>query len=88
MFSLLGGSYNSLLDLLPGMLAAAIILQTPFYMLPVWLLFILSVDTYSTTIATFIDLTVPQHTGKTIKQFVQIMFLYFGRRTPAPRKAL
>ena len=78
MFSLLGGSYNSLLDLLPGMLAAAIILQTQFYMLPVWLLFILSVDAYSTTIATFIDLTVPQHTGKTIKQFVQIMFLYFG----------
>ncbi len=78
MFSLLGGSYNSCLDLLPGLLIAAIILRTPLYLVPAWLLFILSIDAYSTTIATFIDLTVPQHAGRTIKQMVQIMFLYFG----------
>ena len=78
MYSLLGGSYNSLLDLLPGLLVSAILLQTPLYLVPAWILFILSVDSYSTTVATFIDLAVPQHTGKMIKQFVQIMFIYFG----------
>ena len=78
MFSLLGGTYNSCLDLLPGLLIAALILRTPLYLVPVWMLFILSIDAYSTTIATFIDLTVPQHAGKILKQLVQIMFLYFG----------
>ncbi len=77
-FSFLGGSYNSLLDLLPGLFAAALILKAPLYLVPVWLLFILSVDAYSTTIATFIDLSIPQYTGRVVKQLAQFMFLYFG----------
>ena len=78
MYSLLGGSYNCLLDLLPGMLIAAIILKAPFWMLPLMLLFAVTIDAYSTTVATFIDLAVPQDLGRTVKQLIQIMFIYFG----------
>lgn len=78
MFSLLGGSYNCLLDLLPGLLIAAIILEAPMYWLPVVLILAVTIDAYSTTVATFIDLSVPQNTGRTLKQMIQVMFIYFG----------
>ncbi len=78
MFSLLGGSYNTLLDILPGFLLAALVLRPAVWMLPLWILFVLSIDAYSTTVATFIDLVVPKHSGKMVSQFIQIMFLYFG----------
>ena len=78
MYSLFGGSYNCLLDLLPGMLIAAILLKAPFWMLPLMLLLAVTIDAYSTTVATFIDLAVPQSIGRTVKQMAQIMFIYFG----------
>ncbi len=78
MFSLLGGSYNCLLDLVPGMLLAAVILEAPLYWVPAFLLFSVTFDAYSTTVATFIDLAVPQNSGRTLKQMIQVMFLYFG----------
>ena len=37
-----------------------------------------SVDFFATTVSTFINLSVPTSTGKTIKQLIQIMFIYFG----------
>ena len=35
-------------------------------------------DFYSTCVGTFIGLSVPVAAGKTIKQLVQVLFVYFG----------
>ena len=77
-YSLLGGSVNCLLDLLPAMIASVLLLQTNPLPALAWLLFIVSVDFYGTCVGTFINLSTPESAGKTIKQMVQVMFLYFG----------
>lgn len=77
-FSLLGGTVNSLLDLLPPMLAASALLMVNPMKLLLWLPLILSVDFYATSVVTFIDLSVPASIGKTIKQIITIFFIYFG----------
>jgi hypothetical protein len=55
-YSLLGGTVNCLLDLLPAMVAAVLILRANPLTALCWLLFILSVDFYATNVGTFIDL--------------------------------
>jgi len=77
-YSLLGGTVNCLLDLLPGVIAAVLILRADPLEALVWLAFIVSVDFYGTCVGTFIALSTPDSAGKTIKQVVQILFLYFG----------
>ena len=77
-FSLLGGSVNCLLDLLPGMIAGALIIGANPFKALLWLPLIVSVDFYGTNVGTFLDLSIPLSIGKTIKQTIQIMFLYFG----------
>ena len=77
-YSLLGGSVNCFLDLVPGLLASALLLlENPIHSL-LWILIIVSVDFYASTTAAFINLSVPAHAGKSLKQMVQIMFIYFG----------
>ena len=77
-YSVLGGTVNCFLDLLIGMVAAVLILgANPLHAL-MWILTIVSVDLYSSIIVTFLDLSIPVHTAKTIKQIIQIMFIYFG----------
>ena len=41
-------------------------------------LFILSVSFFATTVGTFIALSIPGESAKTIKTVVQILFMYFG----------
>ena len=77
-WSLLAGGVNCLLDLLPAMIVAVILLGVnPLSALP-WILFIVTVDLYATAVGAFINLSVPVAAGKTLKQMVQILFLYFG----------
>ena len=77
-YSLLGGTVNCLLDALPAMIAAVILTGLDPLSALAWLLFVASVDFYSTTVGVFIALSVPVSAGKMVKQFVQIMFIYFG----------
>lgn len=77
-FSLLGGSYNCLMDVIIGLFPAVLILNASPLDALLWAVVIVSIDFYATVTATFIDLSVPVHTGKTIKQFIQILFIYFG----------
>ncbi len=77
-FSLMGGTVNCFLDLLLGLLAATLILQAPVVDSLGWALVIVSVDMYATIVGCFIDISVPISAGKTLKQVVQIMFIYFG----------
>ncbi|MBE6538392.1 MAG: hypothetical protein E7671_02890 [Ruminococcaceae bacterium] len=77
-YSLLGGSVSCLLDLLPGFILSAVLLGADPLRALGMLAFIVSVDFYSSNVGTFIDVSVPVSAGKTIKQVVQIMFIYFG----------
>ena len=77
-YSLLGGSVNCLLDALPGLLAAALIQRANLLETLAWLPLIVSVDFYATAVGAFINLSVPNSAGATVKQMVQVMFIYFG----------
>ena len=77
-FSLLGGTVNCLLDILPALVLAVILLPANPLLALAWIPFIVSIDFYATTVGAFINLSVPVSAGKTLKQFVQILFIYFG----------
>ena len=77
-YSLLGGAANCLLDALPALLGAALLLGDGVLSALAWLPLIVSVDFYATSVGTFINLSVPVSGGVTVKQIVQVMFVYFG----------
>lgn len=77
-WSVAGGSANTALDLLPGLVAAAVVLAAPPTSVIGWLLMLVSLDLYSTTTGTFIDISVPVEAGATVKQMTRVMFVYFG----------
>ena len=77
-FSLLGGTVNCLLDLLPALLATGLILSVNPLVLLGWLAVIVTVDWYATNVSAFIDLSLPTSLDKTIKTVIAIMFVYFG----------
>ena len=77
-YSLLGGSVSCALDLLPAMLVATVLMQVNPFETVVWILFIITLDFYSTAVATFIDLSIPTATAKQIRTVIQVMFIYFG----------
>ena len=77
-WSLMGGTANCFLDLLPAVIVAALLLGENMLIALAWILLIVSVDFFATTVGAFIGLSVPVSAGKTIKQLVQILFIYFG----------
>ena len=77
-WSLMGGTANCLLDVLPAVIAGAWITGSNLFVSLAWVPFIVSVDFYATNVGAFIGLSVPVAAGETIKQIVQIMFIYFG----------
>ncbi len=77
-YSLLGGSVSCALDLLPAMLVATVLMQANPLEAVAWILFIVTLDFYSTAVATFIDLSIPTATAKQIRSIIQIIFIYFG----------
>ena len=74
----MGGTVNCLLDVVPALILAVILLWTNPFLALAWLPLIVSIDFYATTVGAFINLSVPVAAGKTLKQFVQILFIYFG----------
>ena len=77
-WSLMGGTANCFLDLLPAVAAATLLLGENLLIAFAWIPLIVSVDFFATTVGAFIGLSVPVSAGKTIKQLVQILFIYFG----------
>lgn len=77
-WSLMGGTVNCLLDVLPAVIVGAFLTGTNLFASLAWIPFIVSVDFYATSVGTFIGLSVPVSAGKMVKQVVQIMFVYFG----------
>ncbi len=77
-WSLLGGSVSCLLDLMPSVILGTMFTGGSLIEALAWIPAIVSIDFYATTIGTFLDVSIPESIGKTIKQVIQIMFLYFG----------
>ncbi len=77
-WSTMGGSLNCLLDLLPALLVATVILGVNPLITLAWMVFILSLDFYSANVGIFIDFSIPTSVAKNIKGVIQIMFIYFG----------
>lgn len=78
LYSLLGGTVNCLMDMLPGAILVLILYPSNIPVGLLLLLFAVTTDFYCTIVGTFIDLTVPRNSGNMIKQFIQILFIYFG----------
>ena len=77
-YSILGGSLNCLIDILPPMLFVTLGLDgNPLWILP-WVLFIVTMDFFATSTNTFIAASTPKNAGKIVKQMAAILFLYFG----------
>ena len=77
-WSLMGGTANCFLDLLPAVIVGTLLLGENLLIALAWLPLIISVDFFATIVGTFIGVSVPVAAGKTVKQIVQIMFIYFG----------
>ena len=77
-WSLMGGTVNCLLDVFPAVIVGALMVGANPILALAWVPFIVSVDFYATNVGAFIGLSVPVSAGKTLKQIVQIMFIYFG----------
>lgn len=77
-FSLLAGLAQCLMDLLPAVLVAGVILAANPAVLLAWLGVIVTVDWYATNVMVFIGLSLPTSLDKTIRTVIAIMFIYFG----------
>lgn len=77
-YSLFAGILNTAMDLFLPMIVGALIMGANPLHAVLWILAILSVDAYSTTVGVFIGLSVPTSAGLIVKQMVQVMFVYFG----------
>ena len=78
LFSLLGGTVNCLLDLLPAVVTAAAILSADPLACLGWVAVLVTVDWYATNVCAFIDLSLPTSIDQTVKSVIAIMFIYFG----------
>ena len=77
-WSVLAGVTECLLDALPALIVGSLIVGTNPLKALVWLPLILSVDLYGTCTGSFIGLSTPKSSGRTVKQMIQILFIYFG----------
>ncbi|MCR5795132.1 MAG: CPBP family intramembrane metalloprotease [Solobacterium sp.] len=77
-FSLAGGTVSCFLDVLPAVLIGTLITGGSLLSALLWMIPVMTVDFYATCVGTFLDLSIPESIGKTVKQVIQIMFIYFG----------
>ena len=78
LFALLGGSLGCVLDLLPAFLVATVWMHGDPFAAVAWLLFAVTMDFYSSNVGLFLDLSIPTNIAKTVKQLIQVAFVYFG----------
>ncbi len=77
-YSVLGGSLECALDLLPAMLLPFLLLGGNPLLLPLLLLAGLGVDFYAGNVMLFMELSLPTSLALQIKQMVAVLFVYFG----------
>ncbi|MGN0241126.1 MAG: putative ABC exporter domain-containing protein [Candidatus Weimeria sp.] len=77
-FSLISGTVNSLLDLIPALIAATVLFRPSAVLFLTGIGFLVTTDLYATLVSTFLDSSIPQSVDKSVRQIVQITFIYFG----------
>ena len=75
---LAGDSANCLLDVLPALFIGLIFQGAAVFPAVLWLFLIVTLNAYSSSVATFIGMSSPVGAGKTIRQMAQLLFIYFG----------
>ncbi|MCR4950750.1 MAG: CPBP family intramembrane metalloprotease [Solobacterium sp.] len=78
LYSMLGGTASCVLDLIPAVVVSALIVQADPLEALIWIPVIASIDFYATSASMFIDVSIPEAIGKTIKSVILVMFVYFG----------
>lgn len=78
MWSLAGDIANCFLDVLPGLVLGLLLQGAPLFPAVLWVLVIVSLTAYATSVGAFIDMSVRVNAGGTLKQLIQIAFIYFG----------
>ncbi|MCQ2554210.1 MAG: putative ABC exporter domain-containing protein [Clostridia bacterium] len=77
-YSLISGTANTLLDMIPAMVIAGIVFRENILIVLFSIIFIVSIDYYSTTVSSFLDVAVNVPSAKMVKTVIQIFFIYFG----------
>lgn len=77
-FSFAAGALCNALDLLPALLASAVLLRVSPLSFLLWMLLILAIGAYADSAGLFINLSLSTGLSQIIKSLVQILFIYFG----------
>ena len=77
-YILLGGTLCSLLDILPAMLISALWLGASWIQAAAGILFVLSIDLFSSAANMFISLSLPVTISQQVKAMIFMLFIYFG----------
>ena len=77
-FSLISGTVNCILDLLPSVIIVALLFRPSVGFLLASFCFLLTTDMYATLVSVFLDSSVPKSVDKVVRQLVQVIFIYFG----------
>ncbi len=78
-FAFLGGTLNSLLDMLPGFIVgAALLLRTNPAQALVWLVLAVSMGAYAESVGLFLDLSMPTSLSQMIRSMIMVLFVYLG----------
>ncbi len=77
-YSLVASIVSTMADLILPLVVGALVMGGNPLVALIMILPILSVDVYSTLVGAFINISLPANAALTIKQFIQITFIYFG----------
>lgn len=66
------------IDVVIPLIVAAIITETSPLTVIAWMIFILSVSLFGTTVGAFVSISIPGDHAQNVKLMVQILFVYFG----------
>lgn len=77
-FSLISGTVNCCMDILPSLILIAVLFRPSVYLFLMGTALIITIDFYATTVSVFLDSSIPQSVDKMVRQIVQATFLMFG----------
>ena len=77
-YSLLGGVTNCLLDMVVPFVVVTVYFDASPLDTLLWMLFILTVDLYGTTIGSFVYVSISVNLAETVQRLVQVLFIYIG----------
>lgn len=77
-FSLISGTVNCCMDILPSLIFIAVLFRPSVYLFLMGIALIITIDFYATTVSVFLDSSIHQSVDRVVRQLVQAVFLMFG----------